>query len=507
MGSEKNPYRKLFIAGSLGAALCWAGSARAADYLLDPNYAGVNGAPGGGYAGVFNTIAAALGSSGVPSGASASTPNRLVILPGTYNTASVTGISLKYTNKNVDLIGASGNPNDVVITSTLDAAYNPGSGALGTTNSATLQLTGSNITASGITFANGTDTPYIVNTAHLAVTPQGTYTGNAQTATSQGVALLLQGDKDAFQNCNFVGYQDTLYTKGGRAYFTNCTVSGDIDFIFANGTDVFENSTINMDGNQPNGGTVTAASTDKRTSNGIVFLNSTLTANSVKGNAINDPLNAANVNGPAAGTQFLGRPWGWTQTGGDASTVFINTKMSPAINAAGWEKWDNTETSSPTLNGGNLAEDTRYAEYNSMDLSGNPLSITGRASFSHQLTAGQATAYTDAALFSFEGSPSFPWYGPGYPAGDASNPGTGSANPTDPNYSWPAYWGDRNTQNEGSVSIVTGNPVAYSDPSWTVAGNFDPNANFATLPEPGSMSLVIGGVAMLLNKRRKRPVE
>ena len=238
----------------------------------------------------------------MPSGASAANINRIYVAPGTYNTAYDpahgvnTGVSLSSNQSNVALIGLSGNPDDVVITSTLDAAYNPGSGAIGTTGSSSLQIRGSNVSAFHITFANSTDTPYIVNVGHQAVSPQGNYaTGQSQTSNSQGVALKVTGgDRTAFQNCKFLGYQDTLYVDNGRSYFKNCYVSGDIDFIFSKGTAVFKNSTINMDGDHP-GGTVTAASTDKRTSNGIVFLDSSLTSTGVRGNPVIDPLNAANA--------------------------------------------------------------------------------------------------------------------------------------------------------------------------------------------------------------------
>src|SRR5262245_10700077 len=90
----------------------------AADYYVDPNYAGVNGAPYNGYAGAYNTVAAALGSSGIPSGASAANPNRLFFAPGVYNTANVTGVSLSNSRNNIALIGLTNNPDDVVITST-----------------------------------------------------------------------------------------------------------------------------------------------------------------------------------------------------------------------------------------------------------------------------------------------------------------------------------------------------------------------------------------------------
>src|SRR5262245_16418650 len=66
----------------------------AANYYIDPNYVGVEGAPFGSYAGAYKNIATALGASGMPAGASATNPNRLFFAPGVYNTAITTGVSL-----------------------------------------------------------------------------------------------------------------------------------------------------------------------------------------------------------------------------------------------------------------------------------------------------------------------------------------------------------------------------------------------------------------------------
>jgi pectinesterase len=495
-GIRKNVVALAILPASFSLAL--ARPAHAADYYLDPNYAGVNGAPYNGYAGAYNSVTAALGSGGVPSGASVANPNRLVIAPGTYNTASATGVSLSNSRNNLVLVGMTGNANDVVITSTLDSSYNPGAGALGTTGSSTLQLKGNNVTAAAITFANSTNTPYIVSTGHKAVTPQGDYTtGNAQTSNAPAVALLLQGDQQAFANCRFMGYQDTLYTKGGRAYFSNCFVTGDIDFIFANGTSVFKSCTINLDGDHP-GGTITAASTDKRQSNGLVFLDCTVTGNSVRGDPVIDAQNAANASGPAANNMYLGRPWGWQQAGGDASTVFINTKMASTIRNAGWLAWNVNETNTANgKNDGNPAKDSRYAEFNSMDLAGNPLDVSLRVAWSHQLTAAQAAAFTEMNLFAYEAG--VPWFGNGY---------SGVADPNDPNYSWAAYWGNRNSNNDNNTSIVNavypapGNPTVYSNPSWILTNNWDPTFQLSTIPEPSAAALLAAASALALRRRR-----
>lgn len=476
--------------------------AAAGTYLIDANYAGVDGAPFGSYTAAYKTITAGLGA--IPAGASAANPNLIYFAPGVYNTAITTGVSLQDSRANLALIGLTGNPDDVVITSTLDSLYNPGTGALGTTGSATLQLKGNNQSAMNITFGNSTNTPFIVNTTHLAVKPDGTNSAIAQTANQPAVALLLQGDQQAFQNCKFLGYQDTLYTKGGRSYFKNCTVSGDIDFIFANGTTVFNNSTINMDSDH-SGGTITAASTDKRTSNGLVFLNSTVTNTPVHGNPVIDPQNAASSNPLPANNMYLGRPWGWQQTGGDASTVFINTILPSTIRNVGWLNWNSNELiAGNPKNGGNPAEDSRYAEYNSTTDGSTPVNVSGRVAWSHQLTASQAAAYTVNNLFSFE--PQYPWYGQGYPAGDASNPGTGSANPGDPNYSWPAFWGDRNSNNDLNNDLILNNPAGYTNPSWTLTTSWDAEGQLAALvPEPATFTLLgLGGVSLFLLNRSRR---
>ena len=528
---------RLGISGGLGLSLSLVSISHAGSYYVDPNYAGVNGAAYEGYTAAYNTIAAALGAvsgvNGVPSGASVSNPNYLYFAPGTYNTTAgmATPASLSYSKNNVDFIGLTGNPNDVIITSTLDSSYNPGTGAYGTSGSASLQLKGNNESAAFVTFANSTDTPYIANTVKLAESPTGTFptlngagTSNAQTSNSPAVALLTQGDEQVFNDCKIEGYQDSLYTKGGRNYYNNCYVTGDVDFIFANGTDVFNNSTINIDSDH-SGGDITAASTAKTTSNGIVFLNSKITGNSTAGNSVTDPNNGGNPNPTAANSMYLGRPWGWTQAGGDSSTVFINTGIASVggvsiIKPAGWLAWDSTETNSSTTNnyGGNPAYDSRYAEYNSYDLvSNSPVSTASRVNWSHQLTGSQASDFTVDNIF---GETTYNWYGDGYPSTDTdtisnsgvSAAGTGSANPSDPNFSWPAFWGDRNINNESNSETASpinleNDPGSYADSNWTLGGNWDPSAQLAlaVVPEPTTAAIIgVVTIAPLLRRPRRR---
>jgi len=49
-----------------------------------------------------------------------------------------------------------------------------------------------------------------------------------------------------------------------------------------------------------------------------------------------------------------------------------------------------------------------------------------------------------------------------------------------------------------------GNPTSYSDPSWTLGGNWDPSLQLSTLPEPGpAMLLGVIIFAPLLRRPRR----
>ncbi|KAI3938283.1 hypothetical protein MKW92_048178 [Papaver armeniacum] len=65
------------------------------------------------------------------------------------------------------------------------------------------------------------------------------------TLTEQAVALRISGNKAAFYNCTFYGYQDTLYDHKGLHYFKNCFIQGSVDFIFGYGRSLYETCYLN----------------------------------------------------------------------------------------------------------------------------------------------------------------------------------------------------------------------------------------------------------------------
>jgi pectinesterase len=153
----------------------------------------------------------------------------------------------------------------------------------GTSGSATFAAYAAGFQAKNLTFSNDAD-------------ETGVTTG------TQAVALMTQGDKLVFENVRLLGNQDTLYVKSSnvntivRAYFKNCYVEGDVDFIFGRATMVLDGCEIKYRTNRrgpSNGGDVIAPSTDARNPYGILITGGMFTADS----------------DAAAGSVGLGRAW------------------------------------------------------------------------------------------------------------------------------------------------------------------------------------------------------
>ena len=200
----------------------------------------------------------------------------------------------------------------------------------------------------------------------------------------QALALYADGDRLFFEQCCFLGHQDTLFTGplppsaiekngfagpkenddriNGRHYYKNCTIYGDVDFIFGSATAYFEHCTIyslaDMDKSGKNRGYITAASTPKGQKYGYVFFQCHFTSNC--------PPHSV----------YLGRPWR-----NYAKTVFLECTLEEHIQEEGWHDWDKKEAHSQTF----------YAEYQSLGAGAAP---EKRAVWSYQLDKTQAAFYT-----------------------------------------------------------------------------------------------------------------
>ncbi|MEQ8849736.1 pectinesterase family protein [Botrimarina sp.] len=174
----------------------------------------------------------------------------------------------------------------------------------------------------------------------------------------QALAMYAKADRLVFNNCRFLGWQDTLRSEHGRHYFHNVYVEGSVDFVYGRGTAYFEDSTLFA----KSAGYVTAQARESSgDTDGYVFKNTAVTG-------------SANP-----GSVYLGRPWQKY-----SRTVFIDSKLGAVVNRAGWSAWS----------GNNNHLTAYYAEHNSTDLGGEPLDLSGRVAWSHQLTAAEAEAYS-----------------------------------------------------------------------------------------------------------------
>ncbi|MDP4097814.1 pectinesterase family protein [Paenibacillus sp. P96] len=174
----------------------------------------------------------------------------------------------------------------------------------------------------------------------------------------QAVALYASADRLTFRDVSLRGWQDTLYAHGGRQYYVDSYIEGDVDFIFGGATAVFENSIIHS----LNEGYVTAASTADQSA-GYIFLNSRLTS---------EP--------GLTGAVSLGRPWRPY-----SYVMYIHSYMDDHIKPEGWDNWGNP----------NNETTARYGEFASYGPGAQPQQ---RLRWTKQLTVAEAAKLTPALL-------------------------------------------------------------------------------------------------------------
>ncbi len=170
----------------------------------------------------------------------------------------------------------------------------------------------------------------------------------------QAVALHTEGDRLVFDNCRFLGNQDTIFTggKNTRLYFNHCYIEGTTDFIFGPATAYFKDCDIFSKRDSY----ITAASTPQEVRFGYIFDNCKLRA------------------ADGVTKVYLGRPWRPY-----AHTIFINCDMGSHIRPEGWHNWNNTDNEATA----------RYGEYGSR---GEGASQTARVGWAMKVSDAEAAA-------------------------------------------------------------------------------------------------------------------
>ncbi|MDR6709847.1 pectinesterase family protein [Novosphingobium sp. SCN 63-17] len=204
----------------------------------------------------------------------------------------------------------------------------------GTPGSATLTIDADEVEVRGITIENTYD--YLAN-------DRIPYGDPARIGNPQAAAVLfdIHADRVLMRGVAMLGYQDTVFTNGGRALVQDSLIAGNIDFIFGNGQLLIEHSEIRSRPRaQPPGpdgfqSFVAAPSTPLSQPTGIVFYASHLTREK----------------GVPDGAVALGRPWHPTTRFADGRyadpaavgmALYIDCVMDRHIHADRWTTMNGT---------------------------------------------------------------------------------------------------------------------------------------------------------------------
>jgi pectinesterase len=248
----------------------------------------------------FHSIGAAL----VAAPDSSSAPHVIFVRNGRYHE------KLTVDKANITLRGESRDSVVLSFDATADTP-DPDGGTYGTRGSFTLRIAAPDFRAEHLTIENAFD--FRGNQARAANDP-------LKVKNTQAVALHLDrgSDRAEFVDCVVAGWQDTLFANAGRAYFKQCIILGNVDFIFGAGVAVFDDCDIVSRG----GGYIAAPSTPPLQRYGLVFTGSRLgrESNAVKPNTV-----------------ALGRPWHPSSNPNvNPSAVFIDCDMDDHIITEAW---------------------------------------------------------------------------------------------------------------------------------------------------------------------------
>ncbi|AES92153.1 pectinesterase [Medicago truncatula] len=131
----------------------------------------------------------------------------------------------------------------------------------------------------------------------------------------QALAMRISGDKAAFYNCKFIGFQDTLCDDYGKHFFKDCFIQGTYDFIFGNGKSIYLNRL------QRGLNVITAQGRERMSDDtGFTFVH-------------------CNITGSGHRNTYLGR--GWRRS---PRVVFAYTYMDSVVNSRGWYHHGSNET-------------------------------------------------------------------------------------------------------------------------------------------------------------------
>ena len=196
---------------------------------------------------------------------------------------------------------------------------------------------------------------------------------NTSGNVGQALAIKTTGDTMVFKNCRFLGFQDTYYANKRRQYNLKCYIEGATDFVYGDATTVFDSCTINC----VKGGQYISAPADTKLItplvggkflHGLLFRYCNVTAN----------------DDVVKNSYFLGRPWQ-----PNSSSVYMKCTLGSHIKPEGWSVWS----------GNTNHESAYFAEYQNTNPDGSLADISGRVSWSNQVSDLWATNLYKLSFF------------------------------------------------------------------------------------------------------------
>jgi len=197
-------------------------------------------------------------------------------------------------------------------------------------------------------------------------------------ATERAAAYVNKADKTEFLDCSFIGSQDTLYTCNVNydAYYKNCYIEGQTDFIYGSGNVIFDGCELNWcgyDGTEAAGWLTAQSSGSNNIVNedGYIFRNCIVSGNKER----------------TVIPGYFGRPWG-----NQAKVRFINTQLESEnayIAAEGWALWNSNDKV--------IADTVEYLEYNTT-YNGKKVDTSGRKGKGEANTSFVKDTMTDTEL-------------------------------------------------------------------------------------------------------------
>ncbi|CAH8256995.1 unnamed protein product [Arabidopsis lyrata] len=147
-------------------------------------------------------------------------------------------------------------------------------------------------------------------------------------AKGQAVALRVSAEAVVIHRCRIEAYQDSLYAHWGKQFYSECYITGTVDFICGHATAVFQHCQI--EARKPKFGQSNVITAHSRTNpsdkSGFSIQKCNITASSELA--------------PVRGTikTYLGRPWG-----NFSRVIFLESFMDALIDPAGYIPWNKSD--------------------------------------------------------------------------------------------------------------------------------------------------------------------